>query len=135
MSTADAEDAELTGINVTPLVDIVLVLLIIFLVTANFVVRETIEVEVPAAAKGPSAPTTPPLMISLGPGGALFLDGVAVDDGSLRLALARAVAQDREVRAVVAADPSIEYARVVRLVDLVKAAGVARFALNLSRSP
>ena len=44
-------DEEITGINVTPLVDIVLVLLIIFMVTANFIVRETLEVDLPRARR------------------------------------------------------------------------------------
>ena len=48
-SVTEDED-EITGINVTPLVDIVLVLLIIFMVTANFIDRETVEVDLPRAA-------------------------------------------------------------------------------------
>ena len=50
--SAPENDEEITGINVTPLVDIVLVLLIIFMVTANFIVRETVEVDLPRAANG-----------------------------------------------------------------------------------
>jgi len=49
---ADNDDEGITGINVTPLVDITLVLLIIFMVTASYIVKETIEVELPRAAHG-----------------------------------------------------------------------------------
>ena len=45
-------DEAITGINVTPLVDICLVLLIIFMVTASYIVKDTIEVELPRAAHG-----------------------------------------------------------------------------------
>jgi biopolymer transport protein ExbD len=134
MSPADVDEQEITGINVTPLVDIVLVLLIIFMVTANFVVRETIEVDLPSAASATNVPPTPPLMVTLGPDGVVFLDGVPLDEPTLRSRLAEAVVKDRDVRAVIAADQSLDYARVVRLIDLVKAAGVGKFALNLYRT-
>jgi biopolymer transport protein ExbD len=49
---SDQEDESITGINVTPLVDITLVLLIIFMVTASYIVKETIEIELPRAAHG-----------------------------------------------------------------------------------
>jgi biopolymer transport protein TolR len=84
---------------VTPLVDIVLVLLIIFMVTANFVVRETIEVDLPSAASPTNAQQTPPLMVTLGPDGVVFLDGAPLDEPMLRSRLAEAVAKDRDVHA------------------------------------
>jgi biopolymer transport protein ExbD len=58
-------DEEITGINVTPLVDIMLVLLIIFMVTANFIVRETVEVDLPRAANTKDKTVQGPVMVTL----------------------------------------------------------------------
>ena len=77
---AQDNDEEITGINVTPLVDIVLVLLIIFMVTANFIVRETVEVDLPRAANG--GETVQGLVnVVLDKEGKLFFDGAEVTRG------------------------------------------------------
>src|SRR5438034_1023607 len=76
---AQDNDEEITGINVTPLVDIVLVLLIIFMVTANFIVRETVEVDLPRAAHG--GETVQGLVnVVIDKDGQIFFDGAAVTE-------------------------------------------------------
>src|ERR1700704_5992834 len=77
----DEEDA-ITGINVTPLVDITLVLLIIFMVTATYIVKETIEVELPRAAHG-SETLQKTFAVLVSREGQSFLNGVPVDDDTL----------------------------------------------------
>ena len=73
------DDEEITGINVTPLVDIVLVLLIIFMVTANFIVRETVEVDLPRAANG--GETVQGLVnVVIDKDGKLYFDGAEVTE-------------------------------------------------------
>src|SRR5437868_15532485 len=73
------EDDAITGINVTPLVDITLVLLIIFMVTATYIVKQTIEVELPRAAHGgETVSTTFALVVTKD--GKFFLNGVETDD-------------------------------------------------------
>ena len=83
MAAASQEvDEEITAINVTPLVDIALVLLIIFMVTANFIVRETMEVDLPRAAN--AGETVQGLInVVMDKDGALFLDGIRVSEGEL----------------------------------------------------
>ena len=86
-STPSGDDEMITGINVTPLVDIILVLLIIFMVTANLINRPSIEVDLPQAATGEGAePTT--VALTLTEEGALFLNGTATDEARLRPTLA-----------------------------------------------
>ena len=125
-------DEEITRINVTPLVDIFLVLLIIFLVTANFIVRETMEVDLPRAANG--GETVQGLLnVVLDKTGKLYLDGEVVDEARLTIRVAEAVKQDPETRAVISADQSLPYGRVMHLLDVVKGQGVSRFALNIEK--
>src|SRR5262249_10805282 len=126
------EDDEITGINVTPLVDIVLVLLIIFMVTANFIVRETMEVDLPRAANA-GATVQGLINVVMDRNGTLFVDGAETDEAGLRVKVAEGVKQDPDTRAIISADQSLPYGRVMHLIDLVKGEGVARFALNIEK--
>jgi biopolymer transport protein TolR len=128
------EDGEITGINVTPLVDIVLVLLIIFMVTANFIVRETVEVDLPKAANTKDTTLQTPVMITMDKDANLFLDGAPIDQNKLLGSMKDAVAKDAEVRAIISADQSLNYGKVMNLIDLVKEAGIGKFALNIVKS-
>ena len=125
-------DEEITGINVTPLVDIVLVLLIIFMVTANFIVRETVEVDLPRAANG--GETVQGLVnVVLDKQGQLYFDGAPVSEAELGTMVDGAIRKDKDTRAIISADQSIPYGRVMHLIDVVKGRGIARFALNIEK--
>ncbi|MCE9673282.1 biopolymer transporter ExbD [Myxococcus stipitatus] len=125
-------EEEITGINVTPLVDIVLVLLIIFMVTANFIVRETVEVDLPRAANG--GETVQGLVnVVLDKQGKLYFDGAEVSEMDLSRKVAEAVAKDKDTRAIISADQTIAYGQVMRLIDTVKGQGIAKFALNIEK--
>ena len=129
----EGED-EIVGINVTPLVDIVLVLLIIFMVTANMIVRETVEVDLPSPAPAAAKQDDlPPVMVVMDKDANLFIDGVAVPQGDLLTKLKEAGKNDPKARAVIDADPDLNYANVVNLIDMVKEAGISKFALNLKK--
>jgi biopolymer transport protein ExbD len=131
---AQDSDDEITGINVTPLVDIVLVLLIIFMVTANFIVRETVEVDLPRAANSQDKTVQGPVMLTMDKDGLTFFDGVEVQQEALVQKMKEAVAKDKEVRAIISADQSLNYGKVMGLIDLVKEAGIAKFALNIQKA-
>ena len=77
------DDAPIVDINVTPLVDIVLVLLIIFMVTATYIVKPSIKVNLPEAATGEATESTS-LGLTLTGNGALLLDGEAIDADGVR---------------------------------------------------
>src|ERR1700752_1055109 len=100
---AQEGDEEITGINVTPLVDIVLVLLIIFMVTANFIVRETMEVDLPRAANA-GATVQGLINVVLDRQGTLYVDGMPTDEAGLRARVAAGVKQDPDTRAIISAD-------------------------------
>jgi len=125
-------DDEITAINVTPLVDVVLVLLIIFMVTANFIVRETMEVDLPKAAN--AGETVQGLVaVVMDRQGRLFLDGEEVTEAQLRAKVQQSVQRDAETRAILSADQSLPYGEVMHLIDVVKGEGVSRFALNIEK--
>jgi len=125
-------DEEIVGINVTPLVDVVLVLLIIFMVTANFIVKETVEVDLPKAAHG--GETVQGLVnVVLDKQGQLYFDGAPVTEGELQRLAAEQLKKDANTRAIISADQSLPYGRVMHLIDVVKGQGIARFALNIEK--
>jgi biopolymer transport protein ExbD len=126
-------DDMIAAINVTPLVDITLVLLIIFMVTATYVVRDAIEVDLPRAASGGET-VGPTLAFALDREGKLFLDGAPATLDGARQAVRTAVAKSPEARALISADRTVSHGRVIEVIDLVKQEGLTRFAIDVERA-
>ncbi len=127
-------DGMITDINVTPLVDIILVLLIVFMLTANLIQKKAIEMELPKASTGEG--TEPTLLaLSLGKDGVLYLNGKQTDEVALRAYLPDVVKKDSKAQAIIAADKDVSHGQVVHLIDLVRQAGIFKFALNIDPTP
>jgi biopolymer transport protein ExbD len=126
------DDDVISAINITPFVDIVLVLLIIFMVTSTAIVKATLQVELPKAASGNSQVEST-LNIVFTKDEQLLLNGAALAEAEMVAAIRAAVATNPKVQAVIAADKGVAYGRVVHIIDLVKQNGVASFALNIER--
>ena len=127
--TTDSSDEMISGINVTPLVDVVLVLLVVLMVTASYLASHAIPVDLPKGATGEA--TTSILGVSVTRDGALFLDGKRVDDDTFRAQVRRLRDADNDVRAVIAADGGSAHRDVVHVIDLLRREHVTRFALNV----
>ena len=124
------DDEIIADINITPFVDIILVVLIIFMVTTSYIVSPAIKVKLPEAATGEPTESTS-LGLTLTADGQLLLDGDAIDEAGLREVIRREKAADSEVTCLIAADESVEHGAVVWLIDVVKQEGVTRFAINI----
>lgn len=130
MAHSGSNDEEMiTGVNVTPLVDVVLVLLIVLMVTASYIVSKSIPVDLPKASTGQAVEST--LALTLDRDGQLFLDGKAIAAAALRERIRGAVRQSKEARAIIAADGSVPHRSVVSLVDTLRQEGLTRFALDV----
>ena len=127
-SSERSDDAMITGINVTPLVDVALVLLVILMVTATYIAARTIPMDLPKAATGEGTSTT--FAISVEASGALWLDGKRVTRPELRRAITRR-APARPRRAIIAADGATAHRHVVGVIDLLRQEGVSQFAINV----
>jgi len=120
----------ITDINVTPLVDIMLVLLIIFMLTAHLIARQAIEVQLPKASQSSTAnPTT--LAITLSREGRMYLNGAQITPEALRAAVQSAVAKDPKTQAIIAGDKNVSHGRVVWVLDVLKSLGVTSFAIQI----
>jgi biopolymer transport protein ExbD len=128
---APQEDDELiTAINVTPLVDIVLVLLIVLMVTSSYLVNKSINVELPKAATGET--TSPTLSISIDLDGKLYLDGSPIQPAELQPRIRSAYAQDNDIKAIISADGRVQHAQVVTVIDVLRREKITKFAINTS---
>jgi biopolymer transport protein ExbD len=129
MQSPSGSEESITGINVTPLVDVVLVLLVVLMVTATYLASRAIPVDLPRGKTGEA--TAAPLTVSLTKAGSLYVDGVPYSEPQLREKLAAARRSDPELRAVIAADGAVPHRRVVGLIDLLRQEHVERFAINV----
>jgi biopolymer transport protein ExbD len=130
--TGSGDDDVIAGINVTPLVDITLVLLIIFMVTTSYIVKEQIKVDLPRAASG-EAEVQSTLTFKITEDGEYFLDAKPATLAEIGRVVKSRAAADPKLRAIIAADKSVEYGRVVDLIDTIKQNGLEKFALNIEK--
>lgn len=133
----DNDEDVISNINITPFVDVSLVLLVIFIVTATYIVARSIPVDLPRAETGEDVVTT--VAVTLDATGRLYLNGEPIAQKDL-LGRLRAIKREaqrspdpeaRKVRAVIAADGAVRYREVMRLTDLVRRAKITRLAFNV----
>jgi biopolymer transport protein ExbD len=128
--TDNDSDGLITAINVTPLVDIVLVLLIVLMVTSAYLVNKSISVELPKAATGEASDAS--LSISIDIDNRLYLDGKEVSKDALREGIREARSHAQEVKAIISADGRVRHSQVVTIIDLLRREKVNKFAINTS---
>jgi biopolymer transport protein ExbD len=130
---SDDDDGLISGINVTPLVDVMLVLLVIFMVTAKIIVQQGMPMDLPKSASGEAMQSI--FSVDLSADGRARVDTKAVNDDEGILPLARqARSESKDIRAVIRADKKVEHGRVIHVLDLLRQAGIAKIAFAVSPS-
>ncbi|HEX8236380.1 MAG TPA: biopolymer transporter ExbD [Abditibacteriaceae bacterium] len=118
-------------INIIPLVDVTLVLLIIFMATTAFVKEAGLNMNLPAARTQETTPDqNGDLNIALTRAGGIYLDGRASSEEQVQSAMQVRARHNAATRVVIKGDEKIEYARVVRVMDMARQAGLPRVALG-----
>ncbi len=117
--------APFSDINVTPLVDVMLVLLVIFIITAPLM-ASAIRIELPTtdAARPGDAPASVSLMVDAS--GATFLDDRPLDAAALAARLKDAAARNPDTEVQLRADSRVPYGRIVEVMGIAQKAGLAR---------
>jgi biopolymer transport protein ExbD len=133
MAAAEVDDEDiLSSINVTPLVDIFLVLLIIFMIASTILDIKEIPVNLPKAAHaGSNAPKACGLILDRE--NKLYLDGVNMDSSQVAVRLREFAKTDSLFQVLISADEDLSYKRVVGLIDMVRASGIGKYALKVIR--
>lgn len=124
------DDDIISDINITPFVDVTLVLLIIFMVTATYIVAKSIPVDLPEAGTGEDVVTT--FAVTMTDDGNIYLDGAKIDEAKLKKKLRMAKKENSDIRVIIDADKAISHGKVVRVIDLVRKEGVSKFAINIA---
>jgi biopolymer transport protein ExbD len=123
----------IAAINVTPLVDVVLVLLVILMVASTYIVEQTLKVQLPHA-KSTDGTADKPTKVEIFKDGHLRWNEQPVRDAELADKMKAAVDADPEMSLVVSADKEVMHGQVVHILDLAKVAGVTKFAINVQQS-
>jgi biopolymer transport protein ExbD len=125
------EDGLVAGINVTPLVDVCLVLLVILMVTARFIASNSMPLDLPKAAKGEATQLV--FGVEVSATGEIVVDGKKLADDKLLIDKAKkGLAKNKDLRAVIRADKTVQHGRIIRVLDLLKQAGVSKIAFGVA---
>jgi len=128
----DEDSGAITDINVTPFVDVVLVLLVVFIVTAKLIVARGVEIDKPKASSGGDVQST--LRVSVNATGELFVNGDKYTTDADAVARIKTIAAaTAKPKAIIAGDRKSAYGGVMRAIDLVQQAGVTAIALENER--
>jgi biopolymer transport protein ExbD len=143
------DGSPVANINVTPLVDVVLVLLVVLMVAAAGAISEALPLDLPEAGSGGQQASL--LRVGIAADGRLSIDGAAIDgeaiDGkaegsqstpvetslkAVQAAAARAVQNDKSARAAIAADGGARHKSVIAVMDALRKGGISKLAIQVS---
>jgi biopolymer transport protein ExbD len=141
-SDGDESDNVFADINITPLTDIFLVLLIIFMVTSSVIVNQGqgaakagLKVNLPKGSAADVTPATTDLSVAVLSDGRLVLAGNVVTVDELKKALADTVAKNPSTLVVIQADEGVPHGKVVEVMEMAKGAGLAQLAIGVREAP
>jgi biopolymer transport protein ExbD len=124
--------AGIVGINVTPMVDVVLVLLVIMMVSATYIVSQSLKVELPKSATSDDSVATV-AKVSIQKDGKMFFNDKPASEGDLVGHFREEKAKNQDVNLVISADAGALHGMVVHVIDLAKQEGIVKFAINVER--
>ena len=131
-STGGGNDEEIGNINITPMVDVMLVLLVIFMVTANFMKKESLNINLPkAAAADPNISKS--TRISITKDGKVFLEEKETKLKNLHLSLSREAKLRPNMRVTLTADKTLPYGKITETMGIIRKSGISRIALSVQR--
>ena len=125
-------DEAIADINVVPLVDIILVVLIIFMVTAPMIMKPSIKVNLPQAASGEQTVQTQ-INVTIAANGNLSLNGKPADTITISAEASKALAENPDIQAIISADKDVPHGTVVQVLDLIKTVGIKKFAISIDK--
>ena len=120
----------IVGINVTPMVDIVLVLLIIMMVSATYIVSQSLKVELPKTASSDDT-VSKIFVVTIDKNGGYFFNDKPTSKADLPGLLRGAKAKNANLNLVISADELAHHGSVVGVIDMAKLEGITKFAINV----
>lgn len=121
----------ITGINVTPMVDLMLVLLVIMMVSATYVIAQALKVDL-SKSESSDGSTSSPVIVSVQADGTLFFNDAKVTEEQLVAHLKATAAENKDTTVVVSADTKADHGSVVHVMDLARRESLTKFAVQVS---
>jgi len=131
-SNTEDDNGPISSINVTPFVDVVLVLLVIFMVTAPLLMQDSIGIHLPKATSS-DRKLTSKMGVAITRQGQILLNGVLASPETVTARVRESLQKDPETQALISADGDARHADVVHAIDLIKSAGMSRFAIQIEK--
>ena len=131
-SNSDDDSSPISSINVTPFVDVVLVLLVIFMITAPFLMQDSFGIHLPKASSTDKS-IVPKLGVAVTRQGQILLNGVLASPEQVASQVKQALAVNPDAQALISADADARHGDVVKAIDLVKTAGMTHFAIQIEK--
>jgi biopolymer transport protein ExbD len=123
----------ITGINVTPMVDVVLVLLVIMMVSATYIVSQSLQIELPKTAAADDSVASI-AAVTITKDKQLLYNTEKVSEAGLKAKLTAAYQSNSDLNLIVSADQDTTHGAVVHVIDLAKVIGISKFAINVERA-
>jgi biopolymer transport protein ExbD len=131
MASLNQDQEAISDINIVPLVDIILVVLIIFMVASPAAEQAKIKVDIPEASSGESiSNSSEPFQVTINEEGYLFVSGEAVSETDLKSRAEVEAKKNSKVEAIISADKNLGYGNVVKVIDLIKSGGIQKIAIS-----
>jgi biopolymer transport protein ExbD len=132
MGSNKNDDGIISDINITPMVDIILVLLVIFMVTANFLKKESININLPKVEQSdPNIKESTQVAVTRD--GRFFLEGKSVNEKELFATISGQTKYRPNMRVTLSADESLSYGNVSKIMGTLRKSGVRQIALSVKR--
>lgn len=131
--TGNDDGATINEINVVPLVDIILVVLIIFMVAAPLVMQPKIDISLPKSSSTDIDKSKKPMKIVLGKKGELFIDSKTLSLEQLKAESQFRIKENPEINALLVADKEVTLAMVTEIIDTVKSQGIKKVAFSIQK--
>lgn len=126
----DNDDDLISDINIVPFVDILLVILIIFMVTAPVVMRPSLKIQLPEASSGDKTEYTP-FQLAVSSKDQITLNGEPIKFENLKLLAEDFIAKNPTGQAVISADEAVPHGDVIAILDQIKLGGVKKLGLSI----
>ncbi|MBE8162501.1 MAG: biopolymer transporter ExbD [Bdellovibrionaceae bacterium] len=125
-------DEQIAEINIVPFVDIILVVLIIFMVTAPMIITPSIKIDLPKASSGTKTAASP-LNISISRTGRVRINGKVISSRHIIAKIKRLLRKNKKLQAIISADKNVAHGKVISVIDKVKSAGIFKFAISIDK--
>jgi len=129
----DDNDEGINDINITPFVDVVLVLLVIFMVTAPVMLKESLKVNLPKTLTSDISAKTDSVGVAITKDGQVLLNGKLMGPETLQSELSRIAKEAPQTNFLISADTDTRHGDVVRMIDRLKKNNLNRFALQVEK--